>query len=246
MDPRRILYTRQQIGELTGIDDQTLNYWSREGVLRSASGGGGKGQHRRFDAKEVHLAAILGQLRRYGGNIEALRAIAGFFHEEVIDWLDERGFGDADMGVIMHIQQSMAKYREHGSCTVNPAGLPADLRFEADYDGDGLLILNWEQTETYLRAVNAHRGITDRHFEEAKLVDEGDLSMRRYAYMLLTHVQEPDAPHSGPINAPDLTLFVRDEKGDWFLTGHPQVALEKAPAFIAIDVRHLIWKVWNQ
>lgn len=69
------LFTRQQVAQLTGVDDSSLNYWMREGLLRPAEGGSGKGSHRRFDFVQVNIAAVYGQLRRFGVNIAALRSL---------------------------------------------------------------------------------------------------------------------------------------------------------------------------
>lgn len=76
MDPSRSLFSRQQIGELTGLDDTTLNYWSREGLLVPSEGGKGRGSHRRFDFVQVNIAAILGQMRRFGLSITVMRSFA--------------------------------------------------------------------------------------------------------------------------------------------------------------------------
>lgn len=76
MDPKSQLYARSQIAALTSIDASSLNYWSREGILVASAGGGGQGSHRRFDFVQVNIAAIFGQLRRFGLNIGALRSLA--------------------------------------------------------------------------------------------------------------------------------------------------------------------------
>ncbi|EPR16161.1 hypothetical protein M527_22220 [Sphingobium indicum IP26] len=81
MDPIRALYTRQQVGNLAGLDDTTLNYWSREGLLVPTEGGSGRGSHRRFDFVQVNIAAILGQLRRFGLNISIMRSFASLLQE---------------------------------------------------------------------------------------------------------------------------------------------------------------------
>lgn len=77
MDLTQALFTRQQIGELAQLDDSTLNYWSREGLIVPTEGGKGRGSHRRFDFVQVNIAAILGQLRRFGLNIGMMRSFAG-------------------------------------------------------------------------------------------------------------------------------------------------------------------------
>lgn len=73
---RSSLFTRQQIGQLAGVDDSSLNYWMREGLLRAVEGGSGKGNHRRFEYVQVNIAVVFGQLRRFGINIAALRSLA--------------------------------------------------------------------------------------------------------------------------------------------------------------------------
>lgn len=76
MDLAQALFTRQQVGELAKLDDTTLNYWSREGLIVPTEGGKGRGSHRRFDFIQVNIAAILGQLRRFGLNIGVMRSFA--------------------------------------------------------------------------------------------------------------------------------------------------------------------------
>lgn len=76
MQPDRSLYSRQQLGELAGLDDTTLNYWSREGLLVPSEGGQGRGSHRRFDFVQVNIAAILGQMRRFKLSLTVMRSFA--------------------------------------------------------------------------------------------------------------------------------------------------------------------------
>lgn len=83
MDPTASLYTRQQLGQLAGLDDTTLNYWSREGLLIPAEGGTGRGSHRRFDFVQVNKAAILGAMRRFGLNLTTLKSFADLMEEGV-------------------------------------------------------------------------------------------------------------------------------------------------------------------
>lgn len=81
MDPTQTLFTRQQIKDLTGLDDTTLNYWSREKILRAVEGREGKGNHRRFDFVQVSIAALLKHLRRFGLNAAALRSFTDLIQE---------------------------------------------------------------------------------------------------------------------------------------------------------------------
>jgi DNA-binding transcriptional MerR regulator len=76
MHPATALFSRQQLGSLAGLDDTTLNYWSREGLLIPSAGGLGRGSHRKFDFVQVNIAAVLGQLRRFGLSIALMRSLA--------------------------------------------------------------------------------------------------------------------------------------------------------------------------
>lgn len=77
---RSILFTRQQLGEMTGLSDDVLSYWIKGGLLVAAEGGSGRGSHRKFDYIQVHLAAVLREMHRYGANIGTLRSIAQIIH----------------------------------------------------------------------------------------------------------------------------------------------------------------------
>lgn len=78
-------YTRSEVERLTGIDRQLLDYWSKNGSLSSDSGGGGKGQHRRFNRHQVTLAAILFELHKLGLGGNAIKDLGVQFAKS-LDW----------------------------------------------------------------------------------------------------------------------------------------------------------------
>jgi DNA-binding transcriptional MerR regulator len=84
VQPDRSLYSRQQLGELAGLDNTTLNYWSREGLLVPSEGGQGRGSHRRFDFIQVNIAAILGQMRRFKLSLQVMRSFAELLQKAVV------------------------------------------------------------------------------------------------------------------------------------------------------------------
>lgn len=84
MQPDSALYTRQQLGDLAGLDDTTLNYWSREGLLVPTEGGQGRGSHRRFDFVQVNIAAILGQMRRFKLSLTVMRSFAELLQKAAV------------------------------------------------------------------------------------------------------------------------------------------------------------------
>jgi DNA-binding transcriptional MerR regulator len=105
------LYSRQQVALLTGIDDSTLNYWMREGVLRAAEGGTGKGQHRRFPYHQINLALLLDQLRGFGVALPAIKRLAARFHN-AIEHYQQVGItrdNDDTLSSIIYIRQQIEK-----------------------------------------------------------------------------------------------------------------------------------------
>lgn len=69
-------FTRGEVARLVGLGDGVITFWLRNGLLRPMSGGEGKGSYRRFDRMQVTIAAVLGELHRFGLNIAALGVIA--------------------------------------------------------------------------------------------------------------------------------------------------------------------------
>ncbi len=108
---RSSLYSRQQVARLTGLDDSTLNYWMREGVLQAAEGGMGKGQHRRFAYHQINLALLLNQLRGFGVSLPALKRLAFRFHDALADY-QHAGItreNDDIVDTIIRIRQEVAE-----------------------------------------------------------------------------------------------------------------------------------------
>lgn len=81
--PSDRLFTRQQLGVLTGIADDVLAFWLKEGLLIAQAGGGGRGKHRLFDYPQVHIAAVLNEMRGFGTNIGGLRSLAELLQQAV-------------------------------------------------------------------------------------------------------------------------------------------------------------------
>lgn len=71
-----IQFSRQQMSTATGLADDVLAYWLKEGIIRPTAGGSGKGSHRKFDFVQVHIAAILREVRQFGVNIASLREVS--------------------------------------------------------------------------------------------------------------------------------------------------------------------------
>lgn len=83
MNPLADLFIRSEITALTGVDDSTLNYWMREGVLAWSSGGTTRGSRRRFDFRQVNIAAALGAMGGLRPSIGPLRSLGALLQSAV-------------------------------------------------------------------------------------------------------------------------------------------------------------------
>jgi DNA-binding transcriptional MerR regulator len=78
------LYSRQEIDVMTGAGDGRLSFWLKQGLLVPASGGEGKGSHRRFERAQVKIAAFLNAASDAGLSITALRPLAAILQEAIL------------------------------------------------------------------------------------------------------------------------------------------------------------------
>lgn len=91
--PSHLQFTRQQIAELTGISDDVLAFWLKQQLLVANDETlSGKGRHKRFGFVQIHIAAILNQLRDFGVNISCLRSVSAILQAAVRT--GERVFGE--------------------------------------------------------------------------------------------------------------------------------------------------------
>jgi DNA-binding transcriptional MerR regulator len=130
------LFTRQQIAQVTGLDDSALNYWMREGLLRPAEGGTGKGSHRRFRFEQVNIAAVYGELRRFGVNISALRSLAELL-QSAVDLGHTAKIDVSNYGTATYLATKLAAFRRGEEVLVEPnwmnrADMPEGLTSEAE------------------------------------------------------------------------------------------------------------------
>lgn len=248
----KTLFTRQQIGALTGIDSSTLNYWMREGVLRPSSGGAGRGSHRRFAYPEVTLAAMLQELRGFGIAMSALARIASRFHR-AFDWMAERGISNDNLNrihTLYLIRQSIVTHG-HWSWTIFRASDEEHLP-DVERHRDGRLTwveLDWEQAIAHrLRPRAEPDPDFTRVEEEVALVSTwGDQDFRAYRensryYTALTEIalNEPSRDQTA-----DHDLFYRDAGGDWLLASN-DVGSEHHVSYIAIDFHLLGYRLWGR
>jgi len=108
MSVPKLLFTRHDIGLRTGVDDVTLGYWSREGLLKADAGGRGKGQHRQFSRTQLALAAVLVALRTAGVSTSALAGLAKCFHRSE-GWMGEKRLGAEQAQILDQLLRSRAE-----------------------------------------------------------------------------------------------------------------------------------------
>ena len=87
------LFTRSQAQDLTLLDSQTLDYWTRLGILQPVAGGGGKGHHRKYDKLQITLGRIMKEMAEFGVGGSSLTKMAEEFQAS-IDWFAAKGLTD--------------------------------------------------------------------------------------------------------------------------------------------------------
>jgi hypothetical protein len=80
-------FTRGQLRAMTGVPDESLSFWLKQGLL-GASKGLGTGKVRRFEPVQVYIAAVLWAARRAHVSIEMLRFIDRCLQEGARLWFE--------------------------------------------------------------------------------------------------------------------------------------------------------------
>lgn len=83
--PVRDSFSRQQVHERTGVADDVLAFWIKQGLLVPMPAA--RRAHRRFSYEQLHIAAVLDAMRSLGSNISILRAFASAFQSGFEVWL---------------------------------------------------------------------------------------------------------------------------------------------------------------
>ncbi len=262
MDPRAQLYSRQQIVTLTGVDDSTINYWTREDVLRATSGGGGKGQHRRFPFAEVNMAALLGELKKFGGTISELRKLASRFHD-AIDYMASIGVDHnnfAELDAAFRVRDSIEEngytthwiYRSHHDQYETHA--PWMLELEQHEPGSRSsyyeVHLTLAQEFDFVRVAHLIFGREKPDFSadfqelyaRALSIDRAEFARHEQYWSLVTRLPTRN-PGEGYLTSPD--FFYKGADGDWLTVADPAVAGVTAISYIGIDLELLSNRMWG-
>lgn len=247
MDPRRLLYTRQQLGEIAGLDDTTLNYWSREGILRPVEGGGGRGQHRRFAYYEVNLAALLGQLRNFGVSAPALKQLAGRFHD-AIDWFETNGIGRSspywESAFDLFLVRKRIVKDGYFSWRVSGDDRFPDMERHPDGFGGSYVHMDWPQAVAFYRNRDPEHAdlFNDKLVAQVEAMDLAAYDEHRLYYQAITGLnhRKPDEEVS---TEPD--YFYRTADGSWAMHPDRSLAAREAVSFIGVDMERLSYLIWH-
>jgi DNA-binding transcriptional MerR regulator len=261
-DPSSIaasLYSRQQVARLTGIDDSTLNYWMREGVLLPAEGGSGRGQHRRFAYHQVNLALLLDQLRGFGVSLPAIKRLAQRFHEAVrffdglgitransepiTDVLDLRRQLARDGAIIRHVeeenvQRANAAFPWFESKVLRRKYKHLSFEFE----------MSLEEAIDYTRNIHAVYGraddkdrITDQVVALACSIDLDAYSDANRYWSNITYIDET-APENTVGSYYSPLIVYRNAEGEWEVTaGDPSSDMR---SYVGVYLERLTAEAW--
>lgn len=110
----QLSFSRSEIGARGGLDDDTLSYWIRAGLLVAEQGGGGKGRHLRFNRLELGVAVLLSRLRALGLSPAALMPLAKRFHDAV-SWFDAQDLDAQRIEEVNKLLQAKLKFAVESS-----------------------------------------------------------------------------------------------------------------------------------
>lgn len=249
MDPTRLLFTRQQISHLVPqLDDATLNYWMREGVIRAAEGGGGRGQHRRFRYSEVNLAAILNEVRQYGAGVPSLKSLSSVFHTSE-DWALALGVNLLEVRLLYLLHEISADFERNGYYPAPAEEMPhRDADDVSRITGDPRVRLNsWSEISEWLKKSNFYRSelgarFEDAHFELFHATNRAEVKAHWTTLMHIARMPSEESAHRA--SSIDLTYFTRDLDGRWTLSGSVEVG-GAGISHIAINIPRLLYRTWN-
>lgn len=141
------LYTRAAITEMIGIEPTNFDYWLKLGLLHPSAGGGGRGQHRKFDKYQVSIAAFLQALHDLGLRGKNFQAFAAPF-SGALDWFEKEGLL-SNLPVAASLIEYCLEIEKNGFATVpDIPELPDDFGRPLE---NGRRTISWEEVVVYHR-----------------------------------------------------------------------------------------------
>lgn len=233
------LFSRLDLINKTGIPDDVVNYWTREGVLRARQGGEGRGNPRKFDYPEIMLAAILDQLRGFGLNVAALKGLAERFHQ-ALDYFRALNLNRSNYDEL-HRLLDMKTYDDCGDplggFTQFPDQYP-EYEWKEVRDNPGVYNANVPFDELIKKpdlwkSKSATQEQVDAAITSIQIIDPDEYDAHYWYWITLVDIHRKS--FSGQ---PD--HFERDTAGHWHMTrGDP-----KGRAWISVNTSALNFGLW--
>lgn len=242
----RILFTRQQIAELTGVADSALNYWMREGLLQAAEGGEGRGNHRRFSFTEINIAGILNEVKQFGVGLPALKALANRFHR-ALDWMHTRGVTFETAQVFTEFALDRESFLEKGYLEIDAAihqktfpGSTVEVHGSGPY---ALARITWEEAlqDYILPTILKHE--MPNHKEALRIIESVTAEEWQEYRALRSYYYYATLITKRTYESSSLYYFYRDKDDDWVMTPNDAIL---PVSVIAIDLARLNFNIWSR
>jgi len=143
-------FTNKQISDITGLSPVQIQFYTKEGVVIPAAGGGKRGQTYRYSKKDLIDFGIIRELLTYGMTIQKIREIVADFRKPAHGIMDRYtgGIIDSRRGVRKNAFLIFYSRSNHESFEIyyNPNGeesfIKENLSEEIIRNFDSFLVVN--------------------------------------------------------------------------------------------------------
>ncbi|APZ98051.1 hypothetical protein BWQ93_05825 [Sphingopyxis sp. QXT-31] len=105
-------FTRGKVARFTGLQDEVLSHWTKEGLLVPINDASGPGRPKEFDQLEVQKAAVLKQMREFGCGIDALKWFASIVDRARVIAAESPLFPLHRIWELAHVRRSTDQFLE--------------------------------------------------------------------------------------------------------------------------------------
>lgn len=238
MNDRDSTFSRSDLNRLARLDSEQSDYLLRTGALRPASGGGGKGQHRKFDSFQITIARILSELSRLGIATAALASFAARF-SDAADFV--RG---SDLALAPEAAASLALHYfeldENGNTTI-----PEQKHFARHFGFDpprarrrGYLKVTWDEAVSVYRQDYAPRIELDDEFVRQCT----RLTRAEFQHLLRFNALDP---RPAKVSRKPYLIINRDDEGQWIDQFDDSIPDLGGQAMIVVPIGRLKSELWG-
>lgn len=232
--PIRETFSRQQVHERTGIADDVLAFWIKQGLLVALPAE--RRAHRRFSYEQLHIAVVLNAMRSLGANIGILRKFSAALQNGFVTWR-ESGFAPQSLSAASTLCERLDRFSR---------GEPVELRASADdYRRAGFAASTADVVQSWLWD-EVYEGATE---ELANFAKSLTLQMARSVRWAIWLTDPSYLMLDGSSPDSDAWIAWIDEAGDpRFAEGNELILRsENGPlAAFYIPIRKLILRLWPE